>query len=338
MAKVFTDEHIQDIERRYGHKPDYEKPEIYFMAVSDKYQYLRDEIEAMVAVLSQDKQEKVIPRLQATENFIQTYDELVVGSLLRKLGYKVEYDKKIEALTPDWYVYGKREIPSFIVEVFTTGFLGNFSQEYRAVNNLEERLRQIPIGVTLEIEIDDHGNLSQGRNKQITEDIKRWLTQEAPLIGNLYSGDGFDCEISNSNSNSLTLQPYIVPKFDFVDTKRLIKNIKEKNQKYKNLEMPLVVSVVTDDIILGEEIRNILLGGRGLKEIYNKNTGVKESTISFLLNDGLFKKKPDLSAVVWVSQVWSGGRMTAIYNPTTTKPLPANTFNEDYCPLYELSR
>jgi hypothetical protein len=94
MAKVFTDEHIQDIERRYGHKPDYEKPEIYFMAVSDKYQYLRDEIEAMVAVLSQDKQEKVIPRLQATENFIQTYDELVVGSLLRKLGYKVEYDKK----------------------------------------------------------------------------------------------------------------------------------------------------------------------------------------------------------------------------------------------------
>jgi hypothetical protein len=254
------------------------------------------------------------------------------------LAIKWNTTKKIEALTPDWYVYGKREIPSFIVEVFTTGFLGNFSQEYRAVNNLEERLRQIPIGVTLEIEIDDHGNLSQGRNKQITEDIKRWLTQEAPLIGNLYSGDGFDCEISNSNSNSLTLQPYIVPKFDLVDTKRLIKNIKEKTQRYKNLEMPLVVSVVTDDIILGEEIRNILLGGRGLKEIYNKNTGVKESTISFLLNDGLFKKKPDLSAVVWVSQVWSGGRMTAIYNPTATKPLPANTFNEDYCPLYELSR
>ena len=336
--KVFYPKYVQRIKNKYRQLPDYEKPEIYFIAVSDQYQYLRDEIEAMVAVFSQDEQEKVIPRLQAKDNFRQTYGELVVGILLRKLGYKVEYDKKIEGITPDWYVHAKGEIPSFIVEVFTTGFLGNYSQKYRAVNNLEERLRQIPIGVTLEIEIDDHENLNQGRNKQITEEIKRWLTQEAPLIGSQYSGNGFDCEISNYNSNSLTVQPYIVPKFDLVDTNRLIKNIKEKNQKYKELEMPLVLSVVTDNIILGEELRNILLGGRGLKEIYNKNTGVKESTISFLLNDGLFNKKPDLSAVVWVSQVWSGGRMTAIYNPTATKPLPANTFNEDYCPLYELSR
>jgi hypothetical protein len=336
--KVFEPKYVQRIKNKYGQLPDYEKPEIYSIVVSDKCQYLRDEIEAMVAVFSEDERAKVIPRLQAKDNFIQTYDELIVGNLLRKLSYKVEYDKKIEDITPDWYVHAKGEIPNFIVEVFTTGFLGNHSQEYRAANNLEERLRQIPIGVTLKIEIDDHGNLSQGRNKQITEEIKRWLTQEAPLIGNQYSGDGFDCEISNYNSNSLTAKPYIVPKFDLVDTKRLIKNIKEKNQKYKDLKMPLVVSVVTDDIILTEELRNILLGGRGFKEIYNKNTGVKESTISFLLNDGLFNKKPDLSAVVWVSQVWSGGRMTAIYNPTATKPLPANTFNEDYCPLYELNR
>lgn len=329
---VFDPEYLQRLENKYGQYPDYAKPEIYSIV---QYQDLRDEIEAMVSVLSQDEQKNIIPRLRAKDNFRQTYGELVVGNLLRKLYYDVEYDKRIEGISPDWTVGAIREIPNFIVEVFSTDFSPNLDKEHKAVKNLEERLYQIPLGVTLEIEVDDHRSLNQERNKQIARDVKEWLTQEAPFIGRQYSGDGFNCEIRNYNSNSLSLQPYILPNFHLIDTNRLVENIKNKTERYKMLGIPLVVSVVTNNILLGEQIRNILLGGRG---VYIGNTGAKESTTSFLLNNGLFNKYPDLSAVVWVSEVWNGGKMTTIYNPAATKPLPANTFNEGRCPLYELSR
>lgn len=345
--KVFEPKYVQRIENKYGQLPDYEKPEIYFIVASDQYQDLRDEIETMVAILSQDKQKKVIPRLQSKENFIPTYNELIVGSLLRKLGYRVEYDKKIQELTPDlydekiqeltpdWYVYPKEKTPAFLFEVFTTDSGGEKrSKEDWQVQDLEGRFGKIAIDATLRIRLDEPKADSRW-NKRITQEIKQWLTQQAPPVGTHHSGEGFTCKIVKRNTGLPKVKLIVARHFFLVDTEPLLNTIKEKIKKYETLKMPLVVAVVTDST-LGEELRNILMGGREEKLYYNTSTDVEEST-TFLLNDGLFKKAPDLSAVVWVSHVWSGGRMTAIYNPTATKPLPANTFNEDRCPLYELS-
>lgn len=49
-----------------------------------------------------------------------TFNELAVGYLLiKELGYKAEYEKEVEGLTPDWYVHSTGTIRSFCVEILT---------------------------------------------------------------------------------------------------------------------------------------------------------------------------------------------------------------------------
>ncbi len=83
MIKVFTNEYAQDMKRRYQQKPEHEKRDLYKITLSNEGQYLRAEIEEMVAALSPDKQRVVIPRLRTEDNFKQTYNELAVGCQLR---------------------------------------------------------------------------------------------------------------------------------------------------------------------------------------------------------------------------------------------------------------
>jgi hypothetical protein len=50
MIKVFTDEYVQSIKKRYDNKPEHERPYMYSVAVSDEGQYLRSEVEEIVIV------------------------------------------------------------------------------------------------------------------------------------------------------------------------------------------------------------------------------------------------------------------------------------------------
>lgn len=339
--RVFNEENVQELKRRYEQKLDSEKPIIYLIAVDQRLQYLRDEIEEMVATLPISKQQAVIPRLINANNFIDTYSELAVGNIIKQLGYQLEYDKKLEGFTPDWYVYSKQKIPDFIIEVFTTDSfsVNNRSQEYRNVKSLEERLRGIPVGATVILAVEKHECLDQGRNKQITKEIKHWLINKKPLTGTYYSSEYFTCELVEYNPSYPSLKPFVEPKMNLLNPDRLKQNIKDKIRKYGQLAMPLVLAVVTDPT-LGEKLINLLVGEAQLKCNYNKSTGLEEFETSFSYN-GLFQEKPDLTTVIWLNKAWntSEWKMTAIYNnPFALRPLPAYTFGEDCCPLYKLAR
>jgi hypothetical protein len=120
VVQVFDPAWIDNIKRRYGRLPHYDRPVIYSVAVDERYQALRTEIESWVSHLSMAAREKVIPKLRSSENFQQTYNELAVGHTLRRLGYELEYEKPVDGLTPDWFVHPRDRSPAFIVEAFTS--------------------------------------------------------------------------------------------------------------------------------------------------------------------------------------------------------------------------
>jgi hypothetical protein len=332
--EVFSKEYVQRVKSRYENNREYERPELYFIAVSELAQGFRDEIEEMFASLSTDEQKCAITRLQSIENFTQTYNELAVGCMLKKLGYKVEYDKTIDGLTPDWYVHSQGNKTAFIIEVFTTKYYGNDKlREDLQVKNLEGRLGKITFDAVLTIRLDDHTTLNPGRNKRIVKEIEQWLTQEAPPTGAQYSGDGFTCDVERTSCYS-NVYPVVVRKGTVVDPKRLKNTIEDKTKKYQCLEVPIVVGVVTDPI-LGGHLRSVLLGTKSARFSSNKLTG-ERITEYIQSNDGLFGEKPDLSAVLWISRPSGGWKMTAIYNPTAMKPLPGDTFGETHCSLSPL--
>ena len=119
---VFTKEWTEEIRARYERQPGYQRPRIYYFALSDTCQDMRNEIEHWVAGLPSTAQSKLTPRLRAEEHFEHTYHELAVGHMLSQLGYQPEYEKTICGVTPDWYVPSREEVPAFILDVFTATF------------------------------------------------------------------------------------------------------------------------------------------------------------------------------------------------------------------------
>src|SRR5574341_1577471 len=117
--RVFSGEWLQQIQHRYDHYPDYKKPHIHRIATSNELQSVRDEIEQWLARLPEAARGRVVANVRSARSFRQTYHELAVGHILRRLGYEVEYEKAINNLTPDWHLEPKDKIPPFLVEVFT---------------------------------------------------------------------------------------------------------------------------------------------------------------------------------------------------------------------------
>lgn len=328
MLKIFSDEWVDSIKERYKQHKDYEKPEIYSIAVSDIAYSLRRELEEMFVLMSPTEQQEIIPRLRQNEHFTNTYHELVVGHQLNKLGYTIEYNKNFKGLTPDWYIHSKGECQDFIVEVFTTRYGGNERiKEDLQIKNLKGRLREIPVGAILTIRLDEHIVLDSRDYKQISKEIEQWLLQENPLTNQEYSGRGFTCHIERKSFYS-KIYPIIIHKNILVDTNPLRKTIEQKVAKYKKIGLPLVIAVATDPI-LGMLLKSELLERIDAKRFDHKLRYGQ-------LNEGLFWKKTSLSVVLLIGKGLGGWQMNAIYNPAAKKPLPDDTFGETNCSIFSL--
>jgi len=114
----------------------------------------QDELEKFVADLPKESQEKIEPMLKG-RNRNSTYHELIVGNMIKRLGYQLEYEKQIGGKTPDWYVHPMDEIPAFIVEVFTDNISADMASRLQQKYDLSYRLGQISIGVEVYIRYDE---------------------------------------------------------------------------------------------------------------------------------------------------------------------------------------
>ena len=118
------------------------------LATSPKWQSLRDSINDIFNNLPVDSQSRLRKKRNDFENISQTVNEIRVGFYLINKGYKVEHEKKIDNLTPDWSAATK-DNKNFIVEVFTKTISDKDKIENEYLTDLRTLSKNILIGACL---------------------------------------------------------------------------------------------------------------------------------------------------------------------------------------------
>lgn len=120
MPIVFTDSWISESRKRYEKHKNIYRPLVYFAATSNDsiFKSVRDHIEIVVALLPLKQQRVLVQRLRSKDNFQTTYNEVIVGYLLSRMGFQIEYEKEIDGRTPDWYL-NDNDGNVFVVEVIS---------------------------------------------------------------------------------------------------------------------------------------------------------------------------------------------------------------------------
>jgi len=333
--QVFTDEWVAQLKERYGTRPAYQKPRNYFLAVEDYNQGIRLRIEEWVAALPAPVHHNLIQRLRSPKNFIHTYHELVVGDLLRRKGFDLEYEKEKDGLTPDWFVRAKGGIPAFVLEVFTSDLSLNRSSEQKQIRQLRSRLEEIPVGVALHVRSERlNVSVDDRRCKDISDRVRRWLMENEPSEGAQLELDEFTFHVARVNKQYPNVQP-IGPSTAFaVNRESLRKNLHAKIKKYrkvvKDRALPLVIGVIADfGTGLTLDDLETELQGRIVDNIITDSTGMVVGREINKMDDGLFTMEPFLSAVVWVERVASEAWvMKAIHNTSAMNALPDGALTE----------
>ncbi len=328
--EVFTDGWISQIRKKHEQRQGL-RTYLYLLATKDEYQTTRAEIENWINGLPEIIRSKLISRLRSSKNHIQTYNELAIGSVLKQLGYQLEYEKPLSGHTPDWYVHLKGEIPAFIVEVFTANPSNEWTAQRGQKIDLVKRLEQIPIDVTMNIRFRGNMALDQHQNKIIATKIRKWLEDDNPPVGTQISLTGIILKViyRGRGFSHVTLA---FSDIFWVNSKSLREKIKNKIDKYKDFlqegRIPYVISIVPNpltgleqnnfiDVLFGQEIINLAV---------DKDSGIIAEERFERNSNGLFLISSSLSAAIWSWRSQEHWKFKAAYNPTATYPLPKNTF------------
>jgi hypothetical protein len=194
-----------------------------------------------------------IERGNKEEQQTHTYNELALGYLLKKNGYTLEYEKKInfqsKVKTPDWFISASEANPEFIVEIFTTytGSDDKTRSENLQIALLKKRLEKINFDGVLCIRCDS-SKLDSRRIKEIAKKIELILTSRYLIYNFEYEDQdlGFGYELMKSNIGLLRLKVLMIEDFRKISQETLLRNISEKTKRYKNGSIPLVIATFTD--------------------------------------------------------------------------------------------
>ena len=276
----------------------------------DKYKPVRKEIEEWVSVLPKDKQKKVIDKFRE-ENYKETYNELAVGNILNKLGFRTVYEKNIEGKTPDWYVYSKGGKPAIIVEVLTIKFSEKNKNKLRNIRYFLDKLETIPHGVLLNVKFRKiEISFNKGTVNTILNKIQKWLIKCNPKVGDQFTQSGITFEIlpfEKKITHVITGGPGIA---DFPKEKAVKNKIRNKIRTYRELvekeKKPFVIGIIDDSLI-----------SFSFSSLHN---------ILFEERKGFFQKRSIFSAAIWVYKERNEWKVKPIYNPNAEYPLPDNIF------------
>lgn len=300
------------------------KDSLYHLVTHPDNQNNRSQIQTWVDQLPPGAQSKIIPNLQNVETLIETYNELIIGDILRRQGYTIEYEKKIDNLTPDWYVHGDSNNPPFLVEVFSYRISGHLKLFKKRVSDLRQRLMQIPIGVGLYIESTPNPldalqiNFSPARNKVLAKELLDWLNEKlSPNASKDFNDVRVEIVTWNSNFSGINLSgPAFV---NWVGDGTLWDKIEAKVNKYSNIvkanNLPLIVAFISDfETSVGfEELENVTLGQPTIEIINGRQVETRKP-------DGLFIAKPELSGASYAYNEAGVWELKTVLNPAATFP------------------
>jgi hypothetical protein len=221
------------------------------------------------------------------------------------------------------------------VEVFTA----NRPQEEKGrdghINDLLSRLRQIPIGFVLNIDLDREKFVQDPRqNKTIAKSVRRWLMHKDPPVGARLNLNNVIFEVILKSDSFENVQYVCSGGTFWVNPEPLQKKIERKIDKYGELasgvSLPLVIALVADPLtgLDYEDFEKVLIQHIEYSVLWDESKGEPVQVTPVVKREGLCFQKKELSAAIWAWRTESvGWQLKAIHNPIALNPLPTNAFS-----------
>jgi len=215
------------------------KGPLYNLVTQPENEVFRNQLNEWVNLLPKSAQNKIIPNLQNDNTLIEAYNELRVGDILRRQKYTLEYEKKIDDLTPDWYALDNNNIP-FLVEVFSYRSSAVIQLFNKWLADLRDKLRQIPIRVGIHLESFPNPleafkiDFRPTRNTILAQELEVWLNQK-PKAGETKIFKDMIITILNWNQNYTGIILHGPGYGIWIDEGSLREKIEAKVNKYSGI-------------------------------------------------------------------------------------------------------
>lgn len=235
-----------------------------------------------------------------------------IGYFLKRMGYKIEYHKEIKInlnannpKTPDWYVYGRQNIPEFFVEVFKYNPSEDLKKSIKKIDELSKRIKEIKKGYSIKIYFGENLNKTGSKEiKEFAQNVDKWL-EKNPIKGDILS-----------ITNSIRFK------------------ILEKSGKLINNKTSLYFNTWSDKSVLIDKIRKKIKKYKNVLKEFNFPI-VLAPFFDFLSNVDFFdfNFKEDyyfryVSAIIFLYKGFEGWKLEVLYNSNAKFPLPKNAFEK----------
>lgn len=279
QMKFFDEKYIELLQQkdRDGSLSKLARP-AFRLATHPKGQSLRTSIDEFFENLPQNSQSRLRKKRNDFENISQVVNEIKVGIYLTKEGYKIEHEKKIDSLTPDWFVTTKNN-KNFIVEVFTKTVRDNDKIENEYLTDIITLSKNISIGAGLCIRPQKNNKNIKWSNdliRKIIFELEQWL-KSSPSPNETIEIEEVEFELLNYSKKFNYVYYLITNEAFFVNSLPVKKLIENKVEKYRDIcnknNLPLVVACLP-----------------------SFTTGIEKEEFEEICDD-LFKNHPNLNSV-----------------------------------------
>lgn len=314
----FGPDFVAEYRRKHGARSPEQRPLTYDIAVEDEYAPWRGWLDEQLAHLPASAAAATAGKIWLDKDFWTVNLELAVGAGLRAAGLTVEYEHNWNGVSPDWTILAKDGRPSCFVEVHTDNPPADTFARMRAWHALVQRIRQIPVGVVLQLgpgsPVDPP---DAGTAKKIARELRTQLLQETTQAWFTSCGYTFLVMGDRHQQGRQMTSPWGVracfnPPSEMagvVDSQSLKTHVEEKVRKYRTLAddygVPLVVAVGAHKFT-----------GLSLEEVDHLINGADAPVITFQFNAGdqMVSSRPipwgpvapwtmpeELSELIWIS-------------------------------------
>jgi len=327
---MFDDAYRDELIRRFGHRPDWERPEMWLVATAPERSSQRDWMNAALLALPVPGRDVADRRLKSSRNFLATYHELAVAAILQEAGFSTEYERALGRLTPDLYVTsGERALMIEVVGKFRPDHVRSDSRDWRA---LSQRVSQIGWPVGMIVRRPDGSQLTPPNAaiaKRIVAGLRIWLWQRGGALG-MIELEGYEFHaIQELPSGSPTLLAQPDPG-GWMNADDVLETIGEKVRKYADLgtelHLPLVVVLAAElnAAMSLDLVRAALSGAQSLTVTLPMSGGpdrIGPAKVQMRSHDVLKTFNPALSAVAWLTPGTDDpGNLTVLSVPSAALP------------------
>lgn len=354
--KVFEEEWLKDLSRRYNYRNRYTAPFIAKLAFDPILRPERDIIEVWFDRLPEEAKPDISARLRSTNSrdHFGAYFELVLHQILIDMGFAVYFHPKITEGNPDLLIEGKNLSKPTFIEVATVFDEPKWEKEEQKFNIILEKLNAIEHYYSLII-----SNESERIPADVDYEKLRYSIESQ--LDSLYSNAMSNPNEFQYKEDELTLHVTAIPNLArspillahggqarFAGTEQLRSAIEKKINKYKSVKelgLGFIVALNLANVPAGEQgLLNTLFGDQVVRiqrNLRGEPISVKEGRNL----KGLFTPKPGLggkarntrlSAVFNIVSKWPERDMDEpirrvhniriIHNPWASNPLDVDVF------------